>query len=85
MNGTESPDITEEEIEEVAERSVNLIGKKILKWVGILTGFAVTGLALAKVLEPKGEVIFIVEPCEVAEPENDETPEVVDPSEEPTN
>lgn len=85
MNGTESPEITEEEIDEVAERSINRIGKKILKWTAILAGFAVTGIALAKVLEPKGEVIFIVEPCEVVEPENEETPEVVDPSEEPTN
>ena len=71
MNGTESPEITEEEIEEVAERSVNLIGKKILKWAAILAGFAVTGIALAKVLEPKDEIYVIEETGEVIdEPES---------------
>ena len=58
----ENPELDEEVIEEVAEKSAVLIGKKILKWTAILAGFAATGLALAKVLEPKGEVIFIVEP-----------------------
>ena len=65
MNGTESPEITEEEIEEVAERSVNLIGKKILKWAAILAGFAVTGIALAKVLEPNDDIYVIEETGEV--------------------
>lgn len=56
----ESPDLDEEVIEEVAEKSAKLIGKKILKWVGILTGFAVTGIALAKVLEPEDKIILVV-------------------------
>lgn len=71
MNGTESPEITEEEIEEVVERSVNLIGRKILRWVSILGGFALTGIALAKVLEPKDEIYVIEETGEVIdEPES---------------
>lgn len=56
----ESPELDEEVIEEVAEKSAKLIGKKILKWVGILTGFAVTGIALAKVLEPEDKIILVV-------------------------
>ena len=71
MNGTESPEITEEEIEEVAERSVNLLAKKILKLVAILGGFSLTGIALAKVLEPKDEIYVIEETGEVIdEPES---------------
>ena len=70
MNGTESPEITEEEIEEVAERSVTILAKKILKWVAILGGFSLTGIALAKILEPKEEIYDIEETGEVIdEPE----------------
>ena len=64
----ESPELNEEVIEKTAEKSAKLIGKKILKWVGIFAGFAVTGLALSKVLAPEEKIIFVVE----------ETGEVVD-------
>ena len=57
---SESPDLDEEVIEEVAEKSAKLIGKKILKWAGILAGFAVTGLALSKVLAPEDKIILVV-------------------------
>lgn len=61
MNGIdESPELDEEVIEEVAEKSAKLIGKKILKWAGILAGFAVTGLALSKVLAPEEKIILVV-------------------------
>ena len=76
MNGIdESPDLDEEVIEEVAEKSAKLIGKKILKWAGILAGFAVTGLALSKVLAPEEKIIFVIEETGEVVDEPVETPE----------
>ena len=71
----ESPELDEEVIEEAAEKSAKLIGKKILKWVGILAGFAVTGLALSKVLAPEDKIIFVVEDTGEVVDEPVETPE----------
>ena len=71
----ESPDVDEEVIEEAAEKSAKLIGKKILKWVSILAGFAVTGLALSKVLAPEDKIIFVVEETGEVVDEPVETPE----------
>ena len=73
MNETaEAPELDEEVIEEVAEKSAKLIGKKILKWTGVILGFATVGLGLALVLAPKDdENIYVIE----------ETGEVVEPDE----
>ena len=75
----ESPELDEEVIEEAAEKSAKLIGKKILKWAGILAGFAVTGLALSKVLAPEDKIILVVaetdEAVDEAVDEPVETPE----------
>ena len=71
----ESPELDEEIIEEAAEKSAKLIGKKILKCVGILAGFAVTGLALSKVLAPEDKIIFVVEETGEVVDEPVETPE----------
>lgn len=68
MNNDERPELDEETIEEVADKSVVIIGKKILKFGLLLGGFAVVGIALAKALAPEDDNIYVIE----------ETGEVVD-------
>lgn len=57
-------------IEEVAEKSANLIVKKVLKWGALLIGFAATGIVLAKVLSSEDDDIYVLqETGEVVEDE----------------
>lgn len=56
----ENPELDEEVIEEVAEKSAALIVKKILKWTAIVAGFAAVGIGLAKVLAPE-DSIYVIE------------------------
>ena len=62
---SENPELDEEVIEEVAEKSAALIGKKLLKWTAILAGFAAVGIGLAKVLAPDDSIYVLFETGEV--------------------
>ena len=70
MNGEERPELDEEVVEEVAEKSAAILGKKTVKGAAIIAGFAAVGIALAKVLSVDDNIYVIEETGEVVDDPN---------------